>query len=172
MVIVGAGGAGLSAAVTAAEQGKRVALLEQLPMTGGTYALSHLETIALDEGTGEFYDAEELFDYWMDQTEGACNEGLMRKVATARINDTLSRARGHGLQNVHDRQHSSRGPGAHCVQEPQRDGRARLRCRWNGIERHGREVRGARRYPDYRGRRAEPDRRRRRHHRRRGKCRR
>ena len=33
MVIVGAGGAGLSAAVTAAEQGKRVALLEKLPMT-------------------------------------------------------------------------------------------------------------------------------------------
>ena len=89
MVIVGAGGAGLSAAVTAAEQGKRVALLEKLPMTGGTYALSHLETIALDEGTGEFYDAEELFDYWMDQTEGACNEGLMRKV-TSQINDTLS----------------------------------------------------------------------------------
>lgn len=58
-------------------------------MTGGTYALSHLETIALDEGTGEFYDAEELFDYWMDQTEGACNEGLMRKV-TSQINDTLS----------------------------------------------------------------------------------
>ena len=89
VVIVGGGGSGLAAAVTAAEQGKTVALLEKLDMLGGTYALSHLETIALDEGTGEFYDADGLYEYWMEQTQGKCNAELMRKV-TSQINDTLS----------------------------------------------------------------------------------
>lgn len=88
LVIVGGGGAGLAAGVTAAEAGKKVIILEKLKTIGGTFGLSHLETIALDEGSGEYYDAESLFDYWMDQTEGKCNEELMRKV-TGQINDTL-----------------------------------------------------------------------------------
>ena len=89
VLVMGGGGSGLAAAVTAAEMGKSVAVLEKLSTVGGTFGLSHFETIALDEGTGEFYDADGLFEYWMQQTGGTCNEELMRKV-TSQINDSLA----------------------------------------------------------------------------------
>lgn len=132
MVIVGAGGAGLSAAVTAAEQGKRVALLEKLP-----HDWRHLRAQPFGDHRPGRGDGRILRCRGIVRLLDGSDRGCLQRRAHAEGDEPDQRhplvARGHGLQNVHDRQHSSRCPGAHCVQEPQRDGRARLRCRWNGI---------------------------------------
>ena len=96
VLVVGGGGSGLAAAVTVAELGKTVTVLEKQGIPGGTFAISHCESISLDDGTGEYMDAEQLFDYWMDETVQQCNEELMQKV-TAQINDTLAWLEDYGV---------------------------------------------------------------------------
>ena len=57
VVIVGAGGAGMTAAITAAEEGKNVVILESQPMVGGN---SVRATGGMNAGKTEYQDANEF----------------------------------------------------------------------------------------------------------------
>ncbi|MPW24470.1 flavocytochrome c [Alkalibaculum sp. M08DMB] len=85
VVVVGAGAAGLASAIEAAEAGASVAVLEKMPMVGGSTILSagiiYAANSKLTEAAGVEDNAEDLVDYWMDRSEGKADEELVRIVA-------------------------------------------------------------------------------------------
>ena len=82
VVVVGGGAAGLSAAITAAEGGAKVILIEKQGITGGSTARSGGKILAA--GTAwqtkqDFEDnADQMFDYLMSFSEGLIDEELLR----------------------------------------------------------------------------------------------
>lgn len=85
VVVVGAGAAGLAAAVEAANGGAKVAVIEKMPMVGGSTILS----AGIVYGTGFEMQLEagvedsvdELVKYWSDRAEGNNDEALLRVIA-------------------------------------------------------------------------------------------
>ncbi|MDF2892389.1 MAG: fumarate reductase/succinate dehydrogenase flavoprotein domain protein [Clostridia bacterium] len=74
VVVVGAGAAGLAAAIEAAEQGAKVAVLEKMPMVGGSTVLSggivYGTGSELHKKAGVEDSVEELVKYWSERAEG------------------------------------------------------------------------------------------------------
>lgn len=79
-VVVGAGAAGVSAAIEAARQGKSVILLEKLGFAGGSSALCEGYLWAcgskLNETTGKGYTAEQMKEYLRESSRGNANHAL------------------------------------------------------------------------------------------------
>lgn len=93
VVVVGAGAAGLSAAVEAAQSGASVAVLEKMPMVGGSTNLSAGIVYATDSDimndAGVEDDVDNLVKYWDERSEGHANEDLLRAVAE-KSGDTIN----------------------------------------------------------------------------------
>ena len=90
VVVVGAGGAGLSAAITAAEAGAKVIVIEKMPAVGGNTMISGGEMAApgnwLQKAEGIEDDVETFFN---DMMKGGDNEGdpeVVRIVAENALN--------------------------------------------------------------------------------------
>lgn len=85
VVVVGAGAAGLAAAIEAAETGASVALLEKMPMVGGSTVLSG--GIVYSTGSQAQKDAgiedsvEDLVNYWSERAEGKNDKEFLTFVA-------------------------------------------------------------------------------------------
>ncbi len=83
VVVVGAGAAGLSAAVTAAEAGANVVLLEKQGVTGGSTARSGGKLLAAGtewQTKQDFEDnADMMYEYLMSFSEGLIDENLLRR---------------------------------------------------------------------------------------------
>lgn len=82
VVVVGAGAAGLSAAVTAAEGGAKVILIEKQGVTGGSTARSGGKLLAAGTGWQTKQDFEDtpdmMYEYLMSFSEGLIDEELLR----------------------------------------------------------------------------------------------
>ncbi len=93
VVVVGAGAAGLAAAIEAAEGGAKVAIIEKMPMAGGSTNLS--AGIVYATGSKIMQDAgvedsvEDLVAYWSERAEGKADEALLRTVAE-KSGDTIN----------------------------------------------------------------------------------
>ncbi len=93
VVVIGAGAAGMAAAIEAAETGAKVAVIEKMPMVGGSTILS----AGIIYGTGselhnqaEVQDSvDELVAYWSERAEGKADEALLRTVAE-KSGDTIN----------------------------------------------------------------------------------
>lgn len=90
VVVVGAGGAGFSAAIEAAEQGYSVTIIEKMPVTGGNTLISGGEMNApgnwVQEKLGIEGDSTDI--YYEDTMEGGNNEGdpeLVRLMADSAL---------------------------------------------------------------------------------------
>lgn len=90
VVVVGAGGAGFSAAIEAAEQGYSVTIIEKMPVTGGNTLISGGEMNApgnwVQEKLGIDGDSTDI--YYEDTMEGGNNEGnpeLVRLMADSAL---------------------------------------------------------------------------------------
>ena len=74
VVVVGAGAAGLTAAIEAAEKGAKVAVVEKMPMAGGSTVLSggivYGTGSELHKKAGIKDSVEELVKYWSERAEG------------------------------------------------------------------------------------------------------
>jgi flavocytochrome c len=85
VVVVGSGAAGLSAAIEAAEAGAKVAVIEKLPMVGGSTLLSggyvYGTGSAIQKKAGIKDSADDLAKYWSDRAEGAANMEQIKLVA-------------------------------------------------------------------------------------------
>jgi fumarate reductase flavoprotein subunit len=85
VVVVGAGAAGLAAAIEAAEAGANVALLEKLPMVGGSAVLSG--GLVYSTGSQAQKDAgiedsvEDLVNYWSERADGKADIDFLTFVA-------------------------------------------------------------------------------------------
>ncbi len=85
VVVVGGGAAGLAAAIEAADAGASVALLEKLPMVGGSTVLSGGivyatgSRIQREAGVEDSVDA--LVAYWSDRADGVNDPDFLRFVA-------------------------------------------------------------------------------------------
>jgi len=85
VVIVGSGAAGLSAAIEAAQAGAKVAVLEKLPMVGGSTVLSG--GIVYSTGSSFMKEAkvedsvEALVQYWSDRADGKADKAKLQFVA-------------------------------------------------------------------------------------------
>jgi fumarate reductase flavoprotein subunit len=85
VVVVGSGAAGLSAAIEAASAGANVAVLEKLPMVGGSTVLSGgivystASSIMKEAGIEDSVDA--LVSYWSDRADGKADPAKLRFVA-------------------------------------------------------------------------------------------
>lgn len=85
VVVVGSGAAGLSAAIEAATAGAKVAVLEKLPMVGGSTVLSG--GIVYSTGSSIMREAgiqdsvDDLVAYWSDRAEGKADPAKLRFVA-------------------------------------------------------------------------------------------
>ncbi|MGI6035951.1 MAG: flavocytochrome c [Limnochordia bacterium] len=86
IVVVGAGGAGLSAAVSAADNGVSVIVIEKMPFAGGNTTLStgsvYAGGAARSLQAGFYYPPSEFANVIMTTSEGTCNERLARFVAS------------------------------------------------------------------------------------------
>jgi Succinate dehydrogenase/fumarate reductase, flavoprotein subunit len=85
VVVVGSGAAGLSAAVEAAAAGAKVAVIEKLPMVGGSTILSAgyvygTGTSAMTK-LGIKDSVDDLVKYWGDRAEGKANGDKLKFVA-------------------------------------------------------------------------------------------
>ena len=87
IIVIGGGGAGLSAAITAAEQGKSVVLLEKLGFLGGSTLLSGggLLFCTDENDDGVPLTVDKLVDYSNLRTEGHHDEKLVRAVGEMSI---------------------------------------------------------------------------------------
>ncbi len=85
VVVVGGGAAGLSAAIEAADAGAKVALLEKMPMVGGSTVLSggivYSTGSSILKGAGIDDSVDALVAYWSGRAEGAADEAKLRFVA-------------------------------------------------------------------------------------------
>lgn len=85
VVVVGAGAAGLAAAIEAAEGGASVAVLEKMPVSGGSTILSggivYGTGSKLHEAAGVEDSVEDLVKYWSERAEGKNDEEFLRFVA-------------------------------------------------------------------------------------------
>ena len=84
VVVIGAGGAGMAAAVTANQAGKSVIVVEKTANMGGNTALAGGALNAVDEGSEEALAREDNVDFHYQQTyEGGDKQGdpeLVRKL--------------------------------------------------------------------------------------------
>ncbi len=82
VVIVGAGAAGLSAAITAAESGADVIIIEKQGVTGGSTARSGGKILAAgtpwQEAQGQEDNPDMMYDYLMSFSQGMINESMLR----------------------------------------------------------------------------------------------
>ncbi len=82
VVIVGAGGGGLSAAIEAADAGASVVLLEKMPFPGGSTIVSggiiHAAGTQVQELAGYSDDAEAMFHYRMVLSNGRIDSNLVQ----------------------------------------------------------------------------------------------
>ncbi|MFH5835643.1 FAD-dependent oxidoreductase [Proteiniclasticum sp. C24MP] len=85
VVVVGAGAAGLAAAIEAAETGASVALLEKVPVSGGSTILSggivYGTGSKLHEAAGVEDSVEDLVTYWSERADGKNDTEFLRFVA-------------------------------------------------------------------------------------------
>lgn len=85
VVVLGAGAAGLAAAIEAAEGGASVALLEKMPVTGGSTILSggivYGTGSKLHEAAGVQDSVDDLVKYWSERADGKNDEEYLRFVA-------------------------------------------------------------------------------------------
>lgn len=85
IVVVGAGAAGLSAAIEAAEEGASVVLLEKMPVTGGSTILSggivYGTGSKLHEAAGVEDSVEDLVNYWSERANGKNDKEYLQFVA-------------------------------------------------------------------------------------------
>lgn len=86
VLIVGAGGTGIVAAITAREAGAEVTVLEKSPVVGGTTAISGALIQAagtrFQKSEGIKYDTIDLhYQYWMKTSEGVADPALLRLMA-------------------------------------------------------------------------------------------
>ena len=76
VIVIGAGGAGLTAAITAAENGKSVIVLEKMPIVGGNTLISGGEYAAPENWVQEVEGIEDSADlFYEDVMKGGDNEG-------------------------------------------------------------------------------------------------
>ena len=85
VVVVGGGAAGLAAAIEAAEAGASVALLEKMPMAGGSTVLSggivYATGSRMQKAAGVEDSVEDLVKYWSDRADGQNDPEFLRFVA-------------------------------------------------------------------------------------------
>lgn len=85
VVVVGGGAAGLSAAITAAEDGAKVALLEKLGFVGGSTLLSggivYGYNSKIHQAAGIEDSVDDLVQYWSDRAQGKNDPAFLRFVA-------------------------------------------------------------------------------------------
>lgn len=93
VVVVGAGAAGLAAAIEAVEGGAKVAVIEKMPMVGGSTILSagivYATGSELQQKAGVQDSVDDLVNYWSDRAEGKADEALLRTVAE-KSGDTIN----------------------------------------------------------------------------------
>lgn len=99
VVVVGGGLAGMTAAYTAAREGKRVALIEKQGVLGGTAATAGGTLIACERG-----EEEEFFDYWVNTGDRYnyyntkhCDQNLIRAAVNVAA-DTIDLLREAGAE--------------------------------------------------------------------------
>ncbi len=101
VVVVGAGIAGLSAAIAAAEEGAKVVLLEKMAAVGGASILSGGEILgagtAMQKAQGIQDTAAALKDYWLQVGQGKVNEDLIELVAE-KNEDTINWLNNKGVE--------------------------------------------------------------------------
>lgn len=85
VVVVGAGAAGIASAIEAAEAGKRVAVIEKMPMVGGSTVLSagivYATGSKIQNELGIEDSVDALVEYWSQRAEGNNDEAMLRLVA-------------------------------------------------------------------------------------------
>ena len=83
VVVAGAGGAGLSAAVTAAEAGAKVVVLEKTSFALGATGMSAgaIAAGARDTDPEGTYTRDQLYDFWMWIADGKTDAAVTRKIA-------------------------------------------------------------------------------------------
>jgi fumarate reductase flavoprotein subunit len=85
VVVVGAGAAGIAAAIEASREGARVILLEKMPFVGGSTLLSGGIVLAtnspIQQDQGIEDSAEALAQYWLDRAEGNADMDLLTFIA-------------------------------------------------------------------------------------------
>lgn len=101
VVVVGAGIAGLSAAVSAAENGAKVILVEKMGSVGGASIVCGGEVLAggtsMQAEQGIEDSVEGLKNYWLEIGEGKVNEELVSFVAESSEN-TVNWLKEHGVK--------------------------------------------------------------------------
>ena len=101
VIVVGAGAAGLAAAIEAAEAGAEVVLLEKLPAVGGSTLVSGGIVYGAEtpgqERLGVEDSAEDLAQYWIERAEGDVDEALIRFVAE-RAGETIAWLESMGVE--------------------------------------------------------------------------
>ncbi len=85
VLVVGGGGAGLAAAIEAAEEGASVILVEKLSILGGSTLLSggilHAAESPVQERAGIEEPWEDFAEYWMEMSEGDADEEMVNYIA-------------------------------------------------------------------------------------------
>ena len=85
VVVIGGGAAGLAASIEAAEAGASVALLEKMPMVGGSTVLSggivYATGSRMQKEAGVEDSVEDLVAYWSDRADGKNDPEYLRFVA-------------------------------------------------------------------------------------------
>ena len=101
VVVVGSGAAGLSAAIEAAEAGAKVAVIEKLPMAGGSTLLSggyvYGTGSSVQKKAGIKDSPEALAQYWSERAEGVADAGQIKLVAE-KSGETLDWLMNMGVQ--------------------------------------------------------------------------
>ncbi|WP_298012578.1 FAD-dependent oxidoreductase [uncultured Castellaniella sp.] len=87
VIVIGAGGAGLAAAVSAAEQGSRVAILESEKEIGGSTQLSAgmftAAATSVQQALGVEDSPEQFFQHYMDLNQWRLRPGLIKRFCEA-----------------------------------------------------------------------------------------
>ncbi|MGK4188346.1 FAD-dependent oxidoreductase [Rothia koreensis] len=111
LVVLGAGGTGIAAALAAAEQGIRVVLLEKGNRPGGAAMFGATGFAAYESDqqreAGETFSVQDAFHAITEYNRHRCNEKLVRAVV-GRSGETVSWLEGHGLKTTlaeHDDAH-------------------------------------------------------------------
>ncbi len=85
VVVIGAGAAGLATAIEAAEKGAKVAILEKMPMAGGSTVLSggivYGTGSELHKKAGVQDSVEDLVNYWSERADGKNDKEKLTFVA-------------------------------------------------------------------------------------------